>query len=101
MHNNLTFIEWSNMDNKVYDIFLARYPQIDLHGYDRDSARMITNDFVEENIALGNDTIIIIHGIGTGIVKKAVHEALSINKHVLDYKTDNFNSGCTIVKLKK
>ena len=85
---------------KVDDIFLERYPKIDLHGYDRDSARVVTNDFIEENVILGNDTIIIIHGIGSGIVKREVHDALSHNKDVLEYKTDNFNSGCTIVKLK-
>ena len=84
---------------KVYDIFLERYPKIDLHGYDRDSARMATNDFIDENIILGNDTVIIIHGIGIGIVKREVHEVLKNNKNVLEYKTDNFNSGCTIVKL--
>ncbi len=83
----------------VYDIFLDRYPKVDLHGYDRDSARMVTNDFVDENYALGNDTIIIIHGIGTGILKNEVHSALKNNKKVLEYKLDNFNSGCTIVKL--
>ncbi len=83
------------------DIFLERYPKIDLHGFDRDSARMATNDFVLENIILGNDTIVIIHGIGTGIVKNEVHEALRVNKNVLEFKTDNFNDGCTIVKLKK
>ena len=82
------------------DIFLSRYPQIDLHGFDRDSARMVTNDFVLENVFLKNEMIVIIHGIGTGIVKKAVHEALRVNKNVLEYKTDNFNSGCTVVKLK-
>lgn len=87
------------MSSKVYDIFLERYPKIDLHGYDRDSARMATNDFVLENVMMGNDTIIIIHGIGSGIVKKEVHEALSHNKRVIDYKMDNFNSGCTIVRL--
>ena len=87
--------------NKVYDIFLERYPKIDLHGYDRDSARVATNDFIEENFILGNDTIIIIHGIGTGIVKHEVHDTLAHNKNVLEYKTDNFNDGCTIVKLKK
>lgn len=85
---------------EVYDIFLERYPRIDLHGYDRDSARVATNDFIEENVILGNDTIIIIHGKGSGIVKNEVHEALRCNKNVLEYKTDNFNSGCTIVKLK-
>lgn len=81
------------------DIFLERYHKIDLHGYDRDSARVAVNDFIDENIILGNDTILIIHGIGTGIIKKEVHETLSHNKHVLEYKTDNFNDGCTIVKL--
>ena len=85
----------------IEDIFLERYPKIDLHGYDRDSARMMVNDFVEENMILGNETILIIHGIGSGIVKREVHETLRVNKNVLDYKTDNFNMGCTVVKLKK
>ena len=82
------------------DIFLSRYPKIDLHGYDRESARVATNDFINENIILKNDMIIIIHGIGSGIVKTSVHETLKQNKQVLEYKTDNFNHGCTIVKLK-
>lgn len=82
-----------------YDIFLERYPQIDLHGYDRDSARVATTDFILENIILGNDTVVIIHGIGTGTIKKEVHETLAKHKKVIEYKTDNFNSGCTIVKL--
>ena len=68
---------------KVYDIFLERYPKIDLHGYDRDSARMVTNDFINENIILGNDTIVIIHGIGQGIVKQEVHNVLKNNIYVI------------------
>lgn len=84
----------------IGDIFLERYPKVDLHGYDRDSARVMVNDFILENLLLGNDTIVIIHGIGTGILKKEVHEVLKNNKNVLEYKTDNFNMGCTIVKLK-
>lgn len=82
------------------DIFLNRYPTIDLHGYDRDSARVAVNDFVDENVFLKEEMIVIIHGIGAGIVKKEVYEALRVNKNVLEYKTDNFNSGCTVVKLK-
>ena len=82
------------------DIFLNRYPTMDLHGFDRESARVATDDFVLENLILKNDMIVIIHGIGTGVVKSAVHEALRVNKNVLEYKTDNFNSGCTIIKLK-
>ena len=81
------------------DIFLNRYPSIDLHGFDRDSARVAVNDFVNENLFLKNETIVIIHGIGTGVVKREVHETLRVNRNVLEYKTDNFNSGCTVVKL--
>lgn len=82
------------------DIFLNRYPKIDLHGFDRDMARVAVNDFVLENIILKNEIIIIIHGIGTGIVKKEVQETLRTNKNVLEYKIDNFNPGCTIARLK-
>ena len=85
---------------EVYDIFLDRLPKIDLHGFDKESARVMTNDFIEESITLGNKNILIIHGIGTGIVKKSVHETLSKNKKVLSYKLDNLNTGCTIVNLK-
>lgn len=82
------------------DIFLNRFPTIDLHGFDRDSARVAVNDFVEENVFLKNEMIVIIHGIGSGIVKREVHDTLRVNKKVIEYKTDNFNSGCTIIKLK-
>ena len=84
----------------VSDIFVSRYPKIDLHGYDRDSARVMTEDFIRDSLTMGDKTIVIIHGIGSGIVKTAVHEVLKNNKNVDDYKTDNFNSGATIVKLK-
>lgn len=82
-----------------YDIFIKNYPKIDLHGYDRESARVATNDFISENLILGNTNIVIIHGIGTGIVKESVHKTLSQNKNVLEYKVDNFNPGITIIKL--
>lgn len=82
-----------------YDIFIERLPQIDLHGFDQESARVKTNDFIEESLILGNREIVIIHGIGSGIVKQSVHQTLSKNKNVASYKLDNFNNGCTLVKL--
>ena len=84
----------------VYDIFLDRFPKIDLHGFDRESARVLTNDFIEEAQKLGHEKIVIIHGIGTGVVKEAVHNTLAKNKKVLTYKLDNHNTGCTVVTLK-
>ena len=82
------------------DIFLNRYPSVDLHGFDRDSARVMVNDIIDWNVSLKNEMVVIIHGIGSGIVKREVHDALKVNKKVISYKTDNFNSGCTVVKLK-
>ena len=83
------------------DIFLNRYPHLDLHGYDREYARMLTNDFINENIILKNDIVVIIHGHGEGIVKASVHETLKENKNVIEYKINIFNDGETIVYLKK
>ena len=85
---------------KVHNIFLDRLPKIDLHGYDTESARVKTNDFINEAIMMNYKKVVIIHGIGTGAVKKAVHETLSKNKQVEDYKLDSFNTGCTVVILK-
>jgi len=48
---------------ELNDIFLDRLPKIDLHGFDRDSARVRVNDFVEEAYLVGYDEILFIHGI--------------------------------------
>lgn len=84
----------------LYDIFLKNLPVVDLHGYDRESARVKVEDFINENKILGNSKFIIIHGIGTGIVKESVYKVLKKNKNVLNYQIDIFNPGCTIVYLK-
>lgn len=82
------------------DVFIKNYPTLDLHGYDRDTARVAVDDFINENAKLKNDNLVIIHGIGTGIVKRAVHSTLKNNKFVDEYKLHNFNLGMTIVKLR-
>ena len=76
-------------------------PQLDLHGIDRDYARILIKEFVLDNYKLKNEKIIIIHGIGTGIIRKTTHEVLKKNKYVKSYKIDNFNAGTTIVILNK
>jgi DNA mismatch repair protein MutS2 len=81
-------------------IFTESLPKIDLHGLDRDTARVYVNDFVKDNITLKNEIIVIIHGIGNGILRKEVHETLKKNKNVIDYKTLYNNIGSTIVKIK-
>lgn len=79
----------------------SNLPQIDLHGYDRDYARIVINDFINDNYLQKNLRVLIIHGVGTGILRKTTHETLKHNKLVTAYKLDNFNSGTTIVDIKK
>lgn len=82
------------------DIFIKNLPQIDLHGDTRDIAIVKVKYFIEENKLLNNKKIVIIHGKGTGLLKKEVHNYLLSNKDVLNYEIYNFNDGCTIVELK-
>ena len=81
-------------------IFVNNLPSIDLHGYDRDSARVKVLEFINDNIKMKNEIICIVHGIGSGIVKNEIHNTLKRNKNVLEYKLFYNNIGCTIVKLK-
>ncbi len=74
-------------------------PTIDLHGFDRDYARIKINEFILDNCKLKSKTVIIIHGVGTGILRKETQKILKENKYVAEYKIDNFNVGQTIVKL--
>lgn len=84
---------------KIDDPFLALYPSVDLHGLDRISAIIKVKEFINDNLKLRNYSILIIHGKGSGALKESVHEYLKSDKRVIDYKTDNFNDGMTIVTL--
>ena len=78
----------------------SNLPTIDLHGEDRISARIKTEEFIKDNVKLKNKLLIIIHGIGEGILKEEIYKYLRHNKDVKDYKLDIFNKGATIVELK-
>lgn len=82
------------------DLFISNLPSIDLHGYDRDSARVAILDFINDNIKMKKKEIVIIHGIGSGILKKTTHDVLKKHKNVLEYKVCYNNVGSTIVLLK-
>ena len=80
-------------------MFYSSMPSLDLHGETRDSARVLVNEFINDNYKLGNTHIAIVHGIGEGILKNEVHLFLKRSKLVISYKLDNFNVGCTLVEL--
>ena len=76
-------------------------PTLDLHGIDRDYARILINDFINDNYKSKNYEVVIIHGNGTGIIKKTTGETLRKNKLVEEYKINNFNTGETLVSIVK
>jgi len=80
-------------------LYRKNMPELDLHGETRDTARVLVKEFINDNYKLKSFEIAIVHGIGTGILKKEVHKVLKENKLVQTFGLDNFNSGCTLVKL--
>lgn len=84
------------LDNVV---FVDSYPKIDLHGYDRETARVAINDFIKDNIVLKNEIIVIVHGIGSGILRETTAKTLKENNFVKEFKTYYYNNGCTIVNI--
>lgn len=86
--------------NRFIDPFIYNLPTIDLHGLDRVAAKIKVEEFINDNVKLRNKKLIIIHGIGTGIIKNEVHKYLKNNKYVKDYKLYYNNIGQTIVNLK-
>lgn len=75
-------------------------PELDLHGIDRDYARVLINDFIDDNYKMQEKRIRIIHGVGQGILKRETDKTLRINKKVESFSLNNFNIGETIVILK-
>jgi len=71
-------------------------PSIDLHGMDRDTARILSKEFLEDQYSLGKRAVVIIHGKGKRVLKQ---EMLKREKIVQDFFIDFFNDGATIVEL--
>ena len=80
-------------------MILSSYPSIDLHGFDREYALFKVKEFINDCYKLKYEYLVIVHGIGSGILKNAVLSYLKTNKRVAEYKLDFMNPGCTIVKL--
>lgn len=82
-------------------LFIDSYPSLDLHGYDRITAELLIKDFITDNIKMKNEIVVIIHGMGSGILRNTTFEVLRKHKMVLEFGISYQNPGCTVVKLKK
>ncbi len=78
---------------------LDKYPKLDVHGETRDTVYTVLKIFIHDNIKLKNKTILIVHGKGSGILKKEVHYYLSHMKEVKQFHLDSWNQGVTVVEL--
>ncbi len=81
-------------------VFIDSLPKLDLHGFDRESARVAINDFINDNKKMGNEIVVIVHGIGLGIVRETCIQTLSRNKDVLEFKSAYGNRGCMLVQIR-
>lgn len=84
----------------INNIFTSNLPSLDLHGETSDTARVLINDYIKDSIKMKQSTFVIIHGIGTGTLKKITKETLKNNKNVIEYGLDYYNEGSTIVRIK-
>lgn len=82
-------------------VFINNLPSIDLHGFDRESASIAIKEFINDNLKMHNEFIVIVHGNGTGVLKSICAYVLKRNKNVLDYKIWYNNDGSTVVQLKR
>lgn len=77
--------------------------EIDIRGYTGDEAALELDRFIDGSVMGGLNTVWIIHGKGTGALKKAVHAYLRTNPSVKDFRFGVYGEGedgVTVVTLK-
>jgi DNA mismatch repair protein MutS2 len=82
---------------------LATSAELNLIGKKTDEATDLTDKFLDEAFLNGLSEVRIIHGHGTGALRRAIAELLTGHPHVGSFKPapqDQGGSGATIVALK-
>ena len=77
--------------------------EIDIRGMTGDEASLELDRFIDNSVMGGLSTVWIIHGKGTGALKKAVHAYLKSNRSVASYRFGVYGEGedgVTVVTLK-
>ena len=82
-------------------MIFSNTPSLDLHGLDRQIATILVKEFISDHYKMGIFKVVIVHGKGTGVLKKTVHEVLKKDKLVEKFYIDFFNDGSTVVKIKQ
>lgn len=88
-----------SIENKASDI----PSELHLLGLRVDEAIHMLDSYINSALLANLNTIRIVHGKGTGALKKAVHEYLKNHPHIKNYRLGNFGEGdlgVTIAELK-
>ncbi len=78
-------------------------PEVDLRGMDSQEAIAVLQDFLDKAMLANLTSLRIIHGKGTGVLRKAVQAELKRNRQVKEYRLGVFGEGedgVTIATLK-
>ena len=81
------------------DPFLNILPALDVHGYTADMVILPVDEFINDNIKLGKDKIIIIHGRGLGVLRKTINTHFKRDKRIKKMYGYGSNLGITIIEL--
>lgn len=87
------------MSRIIRDPFTYRFPHLDIHGETTLTCIAPIKSFINDNVKLKQKYIIVIHGKGSGALRKATHTYLKTNKYVSKYYIDGMNDGQTIIEL--
>ena len=71
----------------------AMNPEVDLRGMDSVEAICVMDRYLDEAMRSNLKQVRIIHGKGTGVLRKAVHESLKRNKFVKKYRLGVYGEG--------
>ena len=76
---------------------------LDLHGLRYEEAMHVLDQYFDQALLANYETITIVHGFGTGALRKGVHKYLKGNRYVKDYRFGGEaegGMGATVVTLK-
>ena len=77
--------------------------ELDIRGMETLEAESVVESYIDSAVMAHLETVTIIHGKGTGALRKAVHAMLRRNKAVKSFRLGNFGegeAGVTVVELK-